>query len=398
MSDFTVRPLIEGEQRACHVVLVQALHSAVFSDEVWELISPSFAAERKFGAFDGERPIGVASSFASELMVPGGALVSMGAVDGVAVRADWTRRGVMTAMMTAQLADLAARGHVLAGLHASETTIYGRFGYGAATAVKAVRVTRAGARWRPDVPLTGQVRLLDPADAVKQVPGIYRACGLRPGMLTRPDLWWPNSHDRQVLTEGFRVAVHRGADGDDGYVTFRTTELPDERVRLDVRELHAATDGARAGLWRFVLGVDLVDDVYAPDLAVDDPVGGYLANPRACRTTGVEDELWLRLLDVEAALNARSYRDAEPVVVDVADELLPANAGRYLIGPSGVERTTADAQVRLGVDALAMLYLGDSKATTLVRTGRADVVDPTAPARLDELFRPADRPWSGTHF
>jgi predicted acetyltransferase len=397
MSDFTVRPLVEGEQRVCHTLLAQALHSTVVSDEVWESICPSFPAERKFAAFDGESPVGVASSFASELMVPGGALVSMGAVDGVAVRADWTRRGVMTAMMTAQLADLVARGHVLAGLHASEATIYGRFGYGAATVVKSVRVTRSAARWRPNVPVTGQVRLLDPADAVKRIPGLYRRCGLGPGMMTRPDRWWPIAHDRKVV-EGFQVAVHRDPHGEDGYVTYRTTEVPGRGVQLDVRELHAATDEARAGLWRFVLGVDLVDEVHAPGLAVDEPVGGFLTNPRACRTASVDDELWLRLLDVDAALNARSYQEAEPVVVDVQDDRLPANAGRYLIGPSGAERTTAAAQLRLGVDALAMLYLGDSKATTLVRTGRVDVLDPDAPARLDELFRTAERPWCGTHF
>jgi predicted acetyltransferase len=392
MSEFIVRPLVEGEQRAAHAVLATALHKVVLDDEGWELVRPSFPAERKIGAFAGDEPVGIASSFASELVVPGGASVSMAAVNGVAVRADWTRRGVMSSMMAAQLPDLVARGHIVAGLHASEATIYGRFGYGVGTSVKSVRVTRSAARWRPEVPASGQVRLVDRATAAKRLAELYPRSGGGPGTMTRPAVWWPD-----FGRQGIHVAVHSDAGGGDGYVAYSIREST-QGTQLDVGELRAATDEARASLWRFVLGVDLVADVYAKIRPVDEPVGEFLLDPRACRTTSVGDDLWLRLLDVEAALTARSYRAADPVVVEVVDVSLPANSGKYLIGPLGAERTNSDAQVRLDVDALAMLYLGDCRATTLVRTGRAEAVDQAAPARLDELFRTEERPWCGTNF
>jgi predicted acetyltransferase len=406
MSDFTVRPVAEGEQRACHTVLLEALHASALSDEAWEPFSPAFPAERKFAAFAGETPVGVVSSRATEVMVPGGALVPMASVDGVAVRADWTRRGVMSAMMAAQLADLVARGEPLAGLTASEATIYGRFGYGPATYVKSVHIAKARVRWRPGVGGTGRVRLLDAQEAVKLPPEIYPKCGsLRPGMMTRPDGWWPEGHNWLVTGGGrHRVAVHTGPDGDDGFVVFqtkdqRTFDHTERGARLAVQDLHGATVDVRTALWRFVLSVDLVAEVNAHSLPVDEPLGEMFTDPRACRVISIDDELWLRLLDVEAALNARTYSEAEPVVVEIEDRQLPTNSGRYLISASGAKRTSVEAHVRLDVDTLAMLYLSEWRASSLVQTGRVEVLDAAAPSRLDELFRTAERrPWCGTHF
>jgi hypothetical protein len=149
MSDFHVRAVAEGEQRACLEVLVHSLHGKPVSDEFWSAMAPSWPAAGKFAAFDANgTPVGIVSSFDTELAVPGGRMLTAAAVDGVGVRADWTRRGMLTAMMAAQLEDLAGRGIPLAALHASEGVIYGRFGYGAATFGKAVHVERPRAKLR----------------------------------------------------------------------------------------------------------------------------------------------------------------------------------------------------------------------------------------------------------
>ena len=404
MSDFMVRPVAEGEQRACHTVLAQALHFPPPSDERWEAIKASFPAERKFAAFAGDAPVGVVTSFATGLRVPGGKLVSAAAVDGVGVRADWTRRGVLTAMMSVQLPDFVRRGHVLASLHASETTIYGRFGYGPATYGKTVRLSKPQARWRPEVPAAGEIRILSPEQAVKRVPEIYRSIGLRrPGMIARPDVWWPSGHDSRVIAGWLRVAVHTGPDGDDGFATFqiverRSFDAPELGAAVEVRDMHAATPGAVAGLWRFLLGVDLVSEVRARSRPMDEPLAGMLVDPRACQVSAVDDDLWVRLIDVEAALNARTYFEADPVVLDVRDSRLPENSGQYLVGRHGAERTDAAADARLDVDTLAMMYLGEWPASALAQTGRIEVVEPSALARLDELFRTPMKPWCGTHF
>ncbi|MEV7095278.1 GNAT family N-acetyltransferase [Amycolatopsis sp. NPDC051045] len=405
MTAFDVRPITEEERRSTFDVLRRALHTQRVTDDVWTRVGNSWPAARKFGAFEGGAPIGIVSSFDTEIAVPGGRSVPAAAVEGVGVRADRTRRGVLSAMMATQLADIAARGLPLAVLHASEPTIYGRFGYGSAALGKTLRVARPAARLHERVPAGGDVRLLTPEDAVKELPALYRRIGLhRPGMIARPELWWPISHDGHVGPDGSHlVAVHSGPDGDDGFVVYatinrRSFEAPDQGAVLDVHDLHAAGPAARAALWRYLLSVDLVSGVHARHRPVDEPLALLLTDHRHAATLAVEDDLWLRPVDVAAALAARTYRAAGPVVLAVTDRLLPANTGHYEIGPDGARRTDAAADLALDVDTLGMLYLGQWSATALAEAGRIDVRDAAAPARADELFTTVSAPWCGTHF
>jgi predicted acetyltransferase len=405
MTAFDVRPITEEERRSTFDVLRRALHTRRVTDDVWARVGESWPAAHKFGAFDGGAPIGIVSSFGTEIAVPGGRAVPAAAVEGVGVRADRTRRGVLSALMAAQLADFAARGLPLAVLHASEPTIYGRFGYGSAALGKTVRVARPAARLHERVPAGGDVRLLTPEEAVTELPALYRRIGLhRPGMIARPRLWWPISHDGPVGPDGNHlVAVHSGPDGDDGFVVYatinrRSFDAPDEGAVLDVHDLHAAGPAARAALWRYLLSVDLVSGVHARHRPVDEPLALMLTDHRHAATLAVEDDLWLRPVDVAAALAARTYRAAGPVVLAVTDRLLPANTGHYEIGPDGARRTDAAADLALDVETLGMLYLGQWSATALAAAGRIDVRDAAAPARADELFTTVAAPWCGTHF
>ncbi|QWF85431.1 GNAT family N-acetyltransferase [Amycolatopsis sp. CA-230715] len=406
MGDYAVRPLRnEEEERAAFGLAKLVFHSGDSADERWELERDGFLGGRKVGAFAGDTVIGLAGSVATTLRVPGGADVTAAAVDGVVVRPDHTRRGVLTGMMRRQLDDCVAHGETVALLHASESAIYGRFGYGAATRAKDVRVRKVRARIRPDVPFEGQVRLLMPEEAVEAVPSLYRRLARRPGMIERPESWWHLYVQRLLgkVSGQYRVAVHRGVDGDDGFVVYQVTE---ERSMddlfagavLDVGDLHGDGPAAVAGLWRFLLGVDLVDRVRAPARPLDEHIGDLFAEPRACETYRVADHTWVRLVDVEAALRARSYRRVEPVLIEVRDAFLPGNEGVYRIGSEGVERVAAQPQLRMDVDTLAMLYLGDRRAASLAVPGRIQVEDRGALAQVDELFSTLESPWCGTFF
>ena len=402
MTGFEIRPLAEGEQRAAFELLGRALHAPRPTDEDWDRRARGFLADRRFGAFAGGRMIGTAGSFATRLAVPGGRTVPAAAVDGVAVRADHTRRGVLTALLGEQLRNCAERGEVAAYLHASEATIYGRFGYGVAVRGKTLRVHKGRARFRVDAPAGGRVRLLEPEEAHEQLPGLSERIGLyRPGMILRPDVWWQWAHVRML--DQHHVAVHTGAEGDDGFVLYRpedrrTFEQPEAGAALVVGDLHAANPGALAGLWRYLLGVDLVAEVRAPMRPLDEPIGLLLTDPRACEVVGLEDSAWLRLVDVPAALAARSYGEGEPVVLEVADPLLPANSGCYRISPGGVERTGGAPDLRLGIEELGMLYLGDRGPGFLASLGRVGAVRPEALPAADALFATGSVPYCGTRF
>lgn len=405
MTAYDVRPITEEERRGTFDVLSRSLHSDRVGDDAWSRFGESWPATHKFGAFDGGAPIGIASSYDTEIAVPGGAVLPVAAVDGVGVRADRTRRGVLTGLMAAQLADFVARGIPLAVLHASEPTIYGRFGYGSAALGKTLRVARPAARLHERVPVVGEVRMLTPDEAVKEIPGLYRRIGLhRAGMIGRPDVWWPAAHERHAGPDGSHVvAVHSGPDGDDGFVVYKTVDrrsfdAPDEGSVLVVRDLQAADPAARAALWRFLLSVDLVSGVHARHRPVDEPLAAMLTDHRHARTFDVEDDLWLRPVDVAAALAARTYRAADPVVLAVTDRTLPANTGHYEVGPDGARRTDAAADLALDADSLGMLYLGQWSVTALAQAGRVEVRDPAAAGRADELFTTITAPWCGTLF
>ncbi|WP_326835862.1 GNAT family N-acetyltransferase [Amycolatopsis rhabdoformis] len=400
MSDHTVRLLTAADElRTSWNLFRGTLHVKPGSDEEWDRIGEALAESRVFAAFDPEL-IGTVRSAAHEVVVPGGARLPLAAVTGVGVRAGRTRRGVLSALQTAQLQDFAERGTVLASLHATEGAIYGRYGYGVSTLSRTVVVDRRQATLRPEAPAGGEVSVFGLEQALLHWPDLYGATGTRrPGMITRPAHYWPmNENQARRLDGPVETAVHRGPDGVDGYVVYHVERGEGDRQKLTVFEFHYTDPGAFAGLWRFLLSVDLVDDIVAIARPLDEPVELLFTDPRAAKITGVEDETWLRLIDVPAGLAARTYGPAEPVVLEVTDRLLPANDGRYRVGPDGAERTDTAPALRLDVSALAMLYFGAWPASALADTGRLEVLDDTALSHVDTLFGTRRSSWCGTFF
>ncbi|GAA2807031.1 GNAT family N-acetyltransferase [Saccharopolyspora taberi] len=401
MSDLDVRPVAESEFRDANSLFLRTLHIPPASDDQWERSSARYEPGRVLGAFvDGELA-GTAMAQSSSLAVPGGAVLPAGAVTNVGVRADRTRRGALTALKRAQFADARERGEPLTMLHASEAVIYGRFGYGVATRARKVRLDRARAVPHPDVPAGGAVRLVDAATAEKVLPEVYRRIGLtRPGMMSRPDGWW--RHRLSALQQNAVVVVHSDDHGvDDGFALYEAKandyRFDDGMITIQVGDVQAADTTALAGLWRFLLELDMAHRIEAVDRPVNEPLEWWLTDRRQCRVTGVGDDLWLRLVDVPAALGARSFGAADPVVIAVRDPFLPENSGSYRIGPEAV-RCADDPQLAVGVDVLASLYLGDVSVSELVAAGRVEVRDPAAVAAADRLFATAEPPWCGTAF
>jgi predicted acetyltransferase len=327
----------------------------------------------------------------------------MAAVTFVGVRTDYRRRGALSGMMRLQLADIAARGDVFAGLHASEPGIYGRFGYGVSTVARTVKVVNRRAEMRRDVPVAGTVRLLDKDEIVPALRAAYpRIQPTRAGLMGRSEQWWALAYERRLTTGQLLVAGHFDAAGTlDGWVSYRAEEDTSDDPRagsgLRVLDFQSADQGAANDLWRYLIGVDLVEDTIAYYRPTDDPIEVTLVDGHAARSDA-DDELWLRLVDVPAALAGRAYGVAAPVVIEVADALLPANSGRYRVGPHGTEPTSEPAALAMDVEALAMLYLGTWRASTLAAIGRVTVVDPAALTAADRLFAVDQPAWNGTLF
>lgn len=363
------------------------------------------------GAFDAGRCVATFRTFAQRLTVVGGATVPADAISGVTVAPTHRRRGLLSRMMATDLAAARERGEVVATLIAAEYPIYGRFGFGPATWTTEweVSVHRAGLDpRRSGQPADGgRIEMVDGADVRKYGPELHtRLAALRPGVVSRSGRWWKRHTGAVALpahekwTEPFYV-IHRDADGEvDGLMVYGTDDKwGDAKQPLNtatVRDLIALNPAAERALWLFLCSVDWVTTVRSGYRASDDLLPLLLPDPRAARTVSHADWLWLRLLDVERALEARSYEREASLVLDVRDGGGAAE-GRFLldVSPDGARctPTTRSADLALGAGELAALYLGDESARRLVDLGRAEELRTGAAGTADAVFRTGRRPW-----
>jgi predicted acetyltransferase len=402
--DIDVRLIAPHEFEAMLVLDGRAFGVTYGDDEIDDLRN-LLELHRQLVAVDGPEIVGAAGAWTFELTLPGGTTLPTAGVTWVSVSGTHRRRGILRQLMARQLDDLAERDEPLATLTASESAIYGRFGYGLATFRTKLVVESRRVRIRSDLGDDGLVRYADPSTARKTLPALYdRLRAQQPGTVTRNEKWWDFLFlDRPSQRAGGTVLFH--AVHPDGYVSYRVAAGHQGGAfanRVLVRELVALTPEAYASLWRFLVGLDLVHEVEWTRAARDEPLRWMVADPRLVRTEFVDDDVWLRLIDVERAFAGRLYPVADRLVVDVVDEFRPATSGRYEIdgSPDGAvcRRTTASADLGLGVAELGSLYLGGVDASTLARARRLDEHTPGARARADRFFASDPPPHNQTSF
>lgn len=378
LDGLTVRTATEADLPAMYVADGRGF-GFQYTEQDLEDLPLIVEPERFLVATVANEVVGVAGAYDMQVTPPGGEPLPTAGVTWVSVSMLHRRRGVLRALMAEQLRGLRAAGLPLAMLNASEATIYGRFGYGVVSTAHAVEIDTAAARFAADAPDPGGVRWADPAQVREHAPQIHdRWRRGHPGAVTRAPSWWDYVLlDREHRRHGWSAAFHLLHD--DGYAAFRT-----RGDRVEVRDFFAVTPDAHAALWRALLGRDLVKVVETTVLAGDDPLHLLLADRRALRTTQIHDDLWVRLLDVPAALAARRWSAPVDVVLEVDDPFLGAG-GRFRLhgGPGGARCTPTDepADVALGIDRLASVVFG-TRATTLARAGLV-TGDPAALAALD---------------
>ncbi|UKY53500.1 GNAT family N-acetyltransferase [Streptomyces inhibens] len=367
-------------------------------------------ASARIGVYDGEQLAGLAAAHRLTLSVPGGQL-PCAAVDFVSVAPTHRRRGALTAMMDELWRRCAAEGRPLACLWASESAIYGRFGFGAATEAYGIEIDSSRPLALRIAPDRRPLRLIDPADAPAVLAPRYDASlAHRAGRFTRDEEWWRkqvldlNGARMNAEQDGFgavRVVV-LGAPGEvpGGYAVYRTRGTGEGRPgRVAVEELEAESAPAAAALWSYLASIDLTTTVVVEARPADDPLLHLVADRDQVRVTGQEPALWVRLVDVRAALTARSWASPVDLVIELSDPALPANAGRFRLtaGPGGATWTsTAEApDITLNVRELGSCYLGGTRLRNLVQAGLASEHTPGAVRRLDTALETEWLPFTG---
>jgi predicted acetyltransferase len=364
--------------------------------------------DRYLVALDGEQMVGTGGAMTFAITVPGGAAMTLGGVTAIATRPTHRRRGILTAIMRRLQADARARGEAISALWASESNIYGRFGFGVAIEGCDLILDRAHATLLDARPPEGRLRQLTDEEARALIPAAYprMAVGI-PGTLTRNEAdWYLYFYDPEDWRDGasvHRYVVYERGGEVAGYVVYRQKENWEQvEARNEVRigDLQAIDGEAYRALWGYCLGIDLVATIKAYGRPLRDPVTWLVAAPRRVQQVR-SDHIWVRLVDVAAALAARRYSVAGELVLEVSDGFTPDAGGRFLLrgGPDGAEcaRTERAADLRLSSADLATAYLGDARLRDLAWLGRIQG-DAAAVGRAQEMFHWPVAPWCTVHF
>ena len=404
-----------------------------FTDAHRDWWRPILEPERTWGAFDDGRCVATLRTFGTTLTVPTechfgahhahlraaerpddtAATIPADALTQVTVSATHRRQGLLTRMLTRSLADARDRGEFVSILRAAEWPIYGRFGYAVATQTADYTISSYP---RPSVLAPrGAVRVAgcEPAELVEPATAVLdQRIRRQPGQIGRAQSYWARLLGLQGLPSVTRrepvCVVARDESGNPvGYAVWTAdgNGWPTERIDITLHEFIANTTDAYRALWQYLIGVDLINGIKWRERALDEPLEWLLSDGRAARRERTSDSLWLRMLDVPAALSARRYAGEDQLTVEVVDGDAGGWAGgRYRLdgGPAHADcvvDTAATADLTLPQPALAALYLGGRTVWSLVESDLIEEHTPGAIARLARLFAPTDRaPWNATPF
>ncbi|WP_405488699.1 GNAT family N-acetyltransferase [Nocardia sp. NBC_00511] len=362
-----------------------------------ELSPTVFPTERALVAVDGDRIVGHTNDRTMTVTVPGERTVQACGITSVVVAPTHRRRGILRALYTEQHRRTESERLPLTIFTASEGTIYGRFGYGPALVENVISVPGRIAEFRPTTPDPGGVQIVSLDEAKVALPEIYdRWRRLVPGAQERPEARW----QQRVFADSIQqeggsplfFLVHP-----DGYAILRRRWAEDKNT-AEVHELRAITGEAHAALWRVLLNLDLSHSIEAT-LADHDPLPYLVTNPRLVRVTGRHDALWTRIMDVPAALTARTYQRDLDVVLSVDDPFREAGgvfALRVRDGVAECEPTDRTADLELGIDVLGSLYFGAYRARVFAAANRIQAKDTVVLREFDDAFaseRDAELGW-----
>ncbi|MFV1969934.1 MAG: GNAT family N-acetyltransferase, partial [Acidimicrobiia bacterium] len=331
MDSITYRPVTEEEYPTFVRALIEGFSDDIPDDDFVELIKTTLPPERTIAALEGDEIVGTFGGYDLHLTVPGGS-VPMEGTTVVTVFPTHRRMGLMNEMMRLHLENAVTNGYPVAGLWASESGIYGRYGYGAASYADTVTMQARDTAFRDGTDID-RVRRISVEDAHVVLPPVFdRVLAETPGMFARSAAWWKAEvlNDADWMKRGKtskRIVIHDGPDGPDGYAIYRqkSGESDDGHASgtVHIVEIIAATERAHTALWSYLTNVDGCPSVKWWNRKIDDPLAMKLGEPRRIRIESHFDALWILILDVVAALEARSYEQDGTIRFTITNTFRP---------------------------------------------------------------------------
>lgn len=399
--DLDIRPCTSAEEvRQASSAIGYYFGRSSAGEDLMKRFARVLPVERVYAAWEQDRAVGGLAALPLQLTVPGGSVRAAG-VTLAGVLPTHRRRGLLRAMMRALLDACRLAGEPVAYLWATEDTIYSRFGFGLASFSAEIDVPRERSAFHGSFAAAGDVRLVPLAAAERDIAPVYeKVAALTPGMFVRSSPWWQDRTlaEPEWLRSGggeLQCAVLEREGRTRAYTLYRINSRFERGLQagsVGVVEAVGESPEATGTIWRYLLDIDWLARVRAGLLPIDHPLLLLAAEPRRLGFS-LRDGVWVRLLDVKAALSARSYQDRRSVVIAVIDEFCPWNAGRWRVSADGVDRTDEAPVLRCDVSALGAVYLGGFTWTQLVRALRVEEIVAGAAANADAIFRTTGAPW-----
>ena len=353
-----------------------------------------FTPDRSIMAFDGKNMVGNALSYEMDMYIPGG-ISKIAAVASVSVQATHRRKGINKSIMKYQLEDIHSRQEPLAVLQASESIIYGRYGYGMASFESNLEIEKTRSAYAIDHASEGQPYFIEESEAREIFPQIYaKAIENRVGMVRRRENWWEFRFREPGLKGGdpksWFVKYQKNGEAD-GYLRYTIND-----AELNIIELIASSHEAYSSLWRLCLDMDLVDIIKAEHRPADEELKWMLADPRRL-VEHSSDRYWVRLVDVKKALSQRSYSVDGSLTLEVKDSFLPWNQEvvelRSESGESSCATSNKNPDIVLSAGDLGAVYLGGINFSTLLASGRIEEMTKGSVSKANLMFSTKRKPW-----
>jgi predicted acetyltransferase len=392
--------------------VVSASFGAAWEEPKAEEIE-SYAREAPFdfriGVMDGDEVLGACAAYEFDLSLPGGCAVSVAALTGVGGDPTKRGRGALRAMIVEHLDRARARGHAASILNASESSIYGQFGYGHATTTVGYEVDPDRAEFRQPLEDPGSFELVHDLEAsIPLFQTAYDAAARTvPGTGGRNVDWWKSVVGKKSGWRGGGKqlgVVHRDVAGvADGYLLYELKETGGwvNNDAVIVRELLGASVTTELALFEFATKIPLQRNVRWPEGPVDFVARHHLFDPRQLHVVDSHDLLWLRPLNIVELLASRTYAADGTFVLGIDDDLHEDQRGPWRLeivdGIAEVVPTDEPAAVTLTSQQVGMLLLGDHRLQELVYAGVV-TGDPAVLRSLDQALLTDRRPYNLSKF
>lgn len=373
-------------------------------------------SDRLLGAMDTKtgQIVGTGGADQYVLTVPGGNTIGMAGIMGMGTLPTHKRKGIFSSVINKLHSQAKERGDVIAGLWASQSLLYTRFGYGLSTLREDWTINTNHTKLLKQKKESIRFELVDKEKALIEIPKIYdtfRKC--QNGATDRTEGYW-----NYILYEddsakynksgncGFFFVLAYKDNKPSGYAIYNFNKESgvaheDDKGTLDVQEIISTDKETNIALWHYIFGIELVEEIKINQRAPGDPLYLMLENPRKLKRETI-DGLWVRIVDPIKMLEKRKYNSEGNITICIAGQNQKDIEGTYSIETDGtnteVKKVNKKPDISMKASDLSSIYFGAVSPGEYFQAGNLEIENQNSLIELSKMFFVQQAPWCNTDF